>query len=51
MIDFQGKDFREVGWFALPGWGVDGGKFVVGVERAVARLSDGAGGLAPFQVP
>jgi hypothetical protein len=28
--------------------GLDGGKFVEGVERAVARLSDGAGGFVPF---
>jgi hypothetical protein len=30
--------------------GPDGGKFAEGVERAVARLSDGAGGLVPFRV-
>jgi hypothetical protein len=51
VIDFQDKDFeRWVGLHYLAG-GVDGGKFVVGVERAVARLSDGARGPAPFQVP
>ena len=28
--------------------GFDGGKFVEEVERAVAKLSDGAGGPVPF---
>jgi hypothetical protein len=29
---------------------LDGGRFAEEVERATARLSDGAGGLAPFQL-
>ena len=29
---------------------LDGDKFAEEVERAVARLSDGAGGLVPFRV-
>ena len=61
VSQFEGNDLRK--WLILRAeifwkWSglhymvreLDGDKFAEEVERAVARLSDGAGGLVPFQV-